>query len=142
MNVLKTILYICVIVLILLLVAYIIYSQMKEYYQQTDPMLKIIKDTLDPLHPRVKELNFYEGNKSYTINKRKIYLCLRDENEEYYEFNMLLYVAIHELSHVLCDEIGHTPKFNQIFYDQLTLAEKLGIYDSSKPIISNYCGHN
>ena len=142
MNVLKTILYICVIVLILLLVAYIIYSQMKEYYQQTDPMLKIIKDTLEPLHARVKELNFYEGNKSYTINKRKIYLCLRDENEEYYEFNMLLYVAIHELSHVLCDEIGHTPKFNQIFYDQLILAEKLGIYDSSKPIISNYCGHN
>jgi hypothetical protein len=142
MSALKTCLYICVIVLILLVVIYIIYSQMTGYYQQSDPMLKIIKDTLEPLHPRVRELNFYEGNKSYTINKRKIYLCLRDENQEYYDFNMLLYVAIHELSHVLCDEIGHTPKFNHIFQNQLIEAERQGIYDSSKPIISNYCGHN
>jgi hypothetical protein len=112
-----------------------------EYYQQLDPMLKIIQDTISPLDERVQTLQFYEGTKSYTINKKKIYLCLKDENDEYYDFNMLIYVALHELSHVLCDEIGHTPKFNKIFQQVLDQAEKLGIYDSTKSIIQNYCGH-
>ena len=39
--------------------------------------------------------------------KQKVYLCLKDENNEYYNDNMLIYVALHELAHVLCDEIGH-----------------------------------
>jgi hypothetical protein len=126
---------------VLILLIYLIVIQVREYYQQKDPMLKVIKETIIPLHEKVYQVDFYEGNKSYTINKKKIYLCLKDENNEYYDFNMLIYVAIHELSHVLCDEIGHTPKFNQIFQDNLFKAEQLGIYDSNKPVISNYCGH-
>lgn len=141
MDVFKTLISIAIIVLLFGVIVYIVAIQVREYYQQTDPMLKIIKDTLSPLHEKVKDLQFFQGDKSYTINKRKIYLCLKDENEEYYDFNMLLYVAIHELSHVMCDEIGHTPKFNQIFHDNLIQAEKMGIYDSTKPIITNYCGH-
>jgi hypothetical protein len=133
--------YITLILFIFLIVGYIIYIQVIEYYQQLDPMLKIIQDTISPLDERVQTLQFYEGTKSYTINKKKIYLCLKDENDEYYDFNMLIYVALHELSHVLCDEIGHTPKFNKIFQQVLDQAEKLGIYDSTKSIIQNYCGH-
>ena len=53
-----------------------------------------------------------------------------------------MYVAIHELAHVLCDEIGHTEKFYEIFNNLLDKAENLNIYDSDIPIISNYCGHN
>jgi len=141
MDVFKTLISIAIIVLLFGVMVYVVAIQVREYYQQTDPMLKIIKDTLSPLHEKVKDLQFFQGDKSYTINKKKIYLCLKDENEEYYDFNMLLYVAIHELSHVMCDEIGHTPKFNQIFHDNLILAENLGIYDSTRPIITNYCGH-
>lgn len=138
----ETIFYIFVIILLLGLIIYTIYTQIKEHYQKSDPMLKIIKETILPLHEeKVSTISFYEGDKSYTINKKKIYLCLKDDNNEYYDFNMLIYVAIHELSHVLCDEIGHTPKFNRIFQDNLLKAEKLGIYDSNKPIITNYCGH-
>jgi hypothetical protein len=140
-KILKTIFYIFIVLFILAVIGFIVYYQVVEYYQQLDPMLKIIQETLHPLHEKVKTLAFFEGNKSYTINKKKIYLCLKDEHQEYYDFNMLMYVAIHELSHVLCDEIGHTPKFNRIFQEQLEKAEELGIYDSSKPIIQNYCGH-
>lgn len=138
----QTIFYIFLSLLLIGLLVYIIYNQIKEQYQKSDPMLKIIKETIEVLDPEsVAKISFYEGSKSYTINKKKIYLCLKDENKEYYDFNMLIYVAIHELSHVLCDEIGHTPKFNRIFQDNLTRAERLGIYDSNKPIITNYCGH-
>lgn len=142
MNPIKLCAYVLLILFVLCFIAYIIFMQVREHFLQKDPILKVIKDTILHLHPRVNDIEFYEGNKSYTINKKKIYLCLKDENKEYYDFNMLIYVAIHELSHVLCNEIGHTPKFNQIFQDNLIKAEQLGIYDPSKPIISNYCGHN
>jgi hypothetical protein len=120
----------------------IIYRQVNEFYNQLDPVLITVKNSVQQIEPRISEnLQFFEGDKSYTINKKKIYLCLKDENGEYYDMNMLIYVAIHELSHVLCDEIGHTPKFHQIFQKNLEKAIQLGIYDPSKPIIQNYCGH-
>ena len=65
-----------------------------------------------------------------------------DENGEYYDYNMLIYVALHELSHVLCDEIGHTPKFHRIFEKILKQAELLKIYNPNIPIVKNYCGHH
>jgi len=125
------------------LVLYFICFQISEYYSQLDPVLMTIKNTIQPLNPHIVDnLQFFEGDKSYTINKKKIYLCLKDEHGDYYDLNMLVYVAIHELSHVLCDEIGHTPKFHRIFQENLEYASKLGLYDPSKPIVDNYCGHH
>lgn len=130
------------ILLFCILLTYIICLQIHEYYSQLDPMLSRIKDDLVLLHEKANHLKFFEGNKSYTINKHKIYLCLKDETNSYYDYNMLIYVAIHELAHVLCNEVGHTTKFYSIFHDLLSKAHNLGIYDSSKPIIKDYCGHN
>jgi len=133
---------ITIILFIFILLIVIFVGQLKEYFDSLDPMLSTIQTTLLPLHPVVKEVQFYEGNKSYTINKKKIYLCLKDKNNQYYELNMLLYVSIHELAHVLCDEIGHTPKFDRIFHDLLQKAVALNIYDPNLPILSDYCGHH
>lgn len=114
----------------------------REHHLQDEPMLWKLKDILEPLHPEVKNLKLYEGEKSYTINKDKIYLCLKDENDEYYDTNMLVYVLLHEFSHYLNKEdIGHTPRFHQIFNDLLDKAHKLGVYNASIPPIKNYCGH-
>lgn len=131
-----------IILFIFVLIIIIILSQLKEYYDSLDPMLMTIQRNLMPLHPIVKDVQFYEGNKSYTINKKKIYLCLKDSNKEYYDYNMLIYVSIHELAHVLCDEIGHTPKFDQIFHELLQKGIQLKLYDPNKPIIKDYCGHH
>jgi len=130
------------IVLFLLLLGYILYIRIKEYYQQSDPMLHKIKELVLPLHPKINDILFFESDKSYTINKKRIYLCLKDSEHRYYSLNMLVYVAVHEISHVLCDEIGHTSKFYDIFRDLLKKAEEIGIYDSSIPITKNYCGHD
>lgn len=114
----------------------------KEKYQQSDPILHEIRENLTLLSPRVHELKFYADSKSYTLNKQKVYLCLKDEDDKYYPMNMLMYVAIHELAHVLCDEIGHTAKFQRIFAQLLSQASELGIYDPSVPVLRNYCGYN
>lgn len=138
----KDICCIVLLVFLILILINVVRTRVTEYYEQMDPMLVRIRETLLPLHPCVANLKFYEGKKSYTINKKKVYLCLKDDDGEYYDFNMLIYVSIHELSHVICDEIGHTAKFHRIFRDLLELAEQKNIYDSSIPIVKNYCGHN
>lgn len=132
-------------VAVMLVTAAILYSTVafyKETYQQSDPMLHEIRENLMLLSPRAKTLKFYADTKSYTLNKQKVYLCLKDENRDYYPMNMLMYVAIHELAHVLCDEIGHTAKFHTIFAELLQQASELGIYDPSVPVLRNYCGYN
>jgi hypothetical protein len=137
----------CLIIFIaLILLAFITWwvtSTIKENHLQDDPMLYKLKEMMLPLHPDVRDLKLYKGKKSYTINKDKIYLCLTDDNDDYYPENMLLYVLIHEYAHFLNKEdIGHTPKFHAIFEELLDKATELGIYNPSIPPIQNYCGHN
>jgi hypothetical protein len=111
-----------------------------EEFKKEDPMLYKIRNKMRPLQPEmVDHIILLEDTKSYTINKKKVYLCLKDENGEYYDDNMLMFVAIHELAHVLCDEIGHTDKFQNIFQDLLNKAADLEIYDPSVAPIQNYC---
>lgn len=117
--------------------------QIKEHHLQDDPKLFQLKEMLTPIHPIIKDLKIYKGDKSYTLNKEKIYLCLKDENGDYYSNNMLIYVLLHELAHVLNkDDIGHTEKFHQIFEELLDKAHIMGLYNASIPPIQNYCAHN
>jgi hypothetical protein len=134
-----------------------IYSQINEYYSQLDPKLFELLELIRPLFAQdnytgelsvlndrdiLSEIKLYKGDKSYTINKQKVYLCLQDENDAYYNMNMLIYVILHELAHVICDEIGHTEKFNRIFEELLDEANKKSIYNPSIPIIKDYCLYN
>ena len=146
---------IVIILAIIGLVVYITTQILEEYSLQDDPILPQLKSQIAPLFSKdvkytgildvinkrdvLNEVSLYKGNKSYTINKEKIFLCLKDKNDKYYDTNMLLYVLLHEISHSLCDEVGHTKKFNEIFNALLKEAVKRGIYDENKPIIQNYC---
>ena len=56
--------------------------------------------------------------------------------------NMLIFVTLHEIAHCLCDEIGHTDRFNDIFNELLEKAIKMKIYNPSIPIIQDYCTYN
>lgn len=88
----------------------------------------------------LKEIKVTEGPKSFTINKREIFLCLKDKNDaRYYDLNSLIFVFLHEMAHVLCDEVGHTQKFTQIFKELLEHAHYYGVYDPTKPFVKNYC---
>lgn len=97
---------------------------------------------LEPLN-RLDILNnlvIIEDRESYTINKKEIHLCTRDpQNGLYYDKNTLMFVLLHELSHVLCKDIGHTRNFATINHALLTHAIKHGYYDPSKPFVKNYC---
>lgn len=97
---------------------------------------------LEPLnHTNVMgRINLEEGDKSFTINKQNIYLCIKDKNNHtFYDENVLVYVVLHEIAHVLCDEVGHTHKFINIFNALLDRANAMGEYNPNKPFIEGYC---
>jgi len=107
---------------------------------QDDPMLHLLKELLIPVHPIFKTMRLYRGDKSYTINKEKTFLCLYDKNGEYYPLNQLIYVLLHEISHSLnTKDIGHTENFNKVFDELLAKATNLGVYNPSIPIVQDYC---
>lgn len=121
---------------------WVITHQIKEHHLQDDPMLYTLKEVLKPVHPVIKDLKLYKGEKSYTLNKDKIFMCLTDKNGEYYPLNMLIYVLLHEIAHRLNDkDVGHTPEFHRIFDELLERATELGVFNPSIPIIQNYCQH-
>jgi hypothetical protein len=79
---------------------------------------------------------------SYTVHKARIVLCLRQKGGAFVSKNVILYVAIHELAHILTPTLGHTPEFWANNRRLLKCAEKMGVYtrqnfaDSPQP----YCG--
>lgn len=82
---------------------------------------------------------------SYSVNKgEKVYMCLRqrDAKEELVHENVILFVALHEMSHVGTASIGHTPEFWNHFAWILKQAEHVKIYQytdfAAHPV--EYCG--
>ena len=81
---------------------------------------------------------------SYSVNKgEEIVFCLRSKkNDKLHIINLLMYVALHELSHVACPEWGHTPLFKDIFSFITEVAISINLYEKihfdENP--EEYCG--
>lgn len=81
---------------------------------------------------------------SYSVGKgEKVFMCLRNkETNDFIDFNTLIFVAIHEQSHIKSSEVGHTQQFWSNFTFLLREAVKIGVYDyvdySVTPV--QYCG--
>jgi predicted SprT family Zn-dependent metalloprotease len=88
---------------------------------------------------------------TFTVDKRDIHVCLRTRNDsqQLYDIDRLMYVVIHELAHMANWDrktgqpiIGHGKEFIQIFKDLLKESIRLGIYNyidySKNP--KEYCG--
>ena len=129
-----------IIILIIVLVLLVIFMQIKDYFSQSDPMIQRLKEYVNKISPEAaSKIRIYKGDKSYTINKRNVYLCLHDEKGEYYNEQILRYIITHEISHVLSESIGHTEEFDKIFKNLLDRAVKMGLYDPDTKIPQDYC---
>jgi hypothetical protein len=117
------------------------YKEKQEKYESdTDPVLYKLKNMVRTIHPEIDNLQIYKGKKSYIIDKKKIYMCLKDQHGQYYNTNYLVYVLLHEFSHYLNkNEVGHTENFHKIFDELLDRATESGIYDKNIPMIEDYC---
>jgi len=68
------------------------------------------------------------GTTSYSINKgEQIILCLRTNNK-LVDINTMMFVVLHELSHIATTDIGHTPNFWSNFRWILEESINIGMY--------------
>jgi hypothetical protein len=85
---------------------------------------------------------------SYSVNKgEKVHLCLRQRqggDESLVNENVMVFVSLHEMAHMITDSIGHEPEFWNNFGWLLKEAEKIGAYQyqdfKAHPV--RYCGTN
>jgi predicted metal-dependent hydrolase len=82
---------------------------------------------------------------SHTRNKGEaIIFCLRqrDENENLVDMNTMMFVAIHEMGHVISKTVGHNDEFWNNFKWLLNIATKHNIYENVdyKNDPQEYCG--
>jgi len=83
---------------------------------------------------------------SYSVNKgEKVHLCLRHregQNESLVDENVMFFVSLHEMAHMITSTIGHGQDFWNNFGFLLREAEQQGFYKhqdfKSQPV--TYCG--
>lgn len=81
---------------------------------------------------------------SYSVNKgEELSFCLKSKKDNnFHDINLLMYVAIHEMGHMACPEIGHGDLFKHVFKFITEQAIAIGVYNkvdySQSPV--EYCG--
>lgn len=137
---------ILIVLLTITIIFCIVYKQKYKIKIYDDPILQKIYNDLKLVYPDLdnKKIKLYGANDTLTENKKIIYLCVKRKNNEYYDYNTILYIAIHELAHVLNDEYDtssyHGEKFQKINEYLLKRAVNLGIFDPNKEINYDMCG--
>ena len=93
----------------------------------------------------IMESGRHSKHTSYSINKgEKIVFCIRsrDSNEKLVKTNILMFVALHELAHVMTKSIGHTDEFwdNFRFLLKQAIASKVYKHHDFRRKPVKYCG--
>jgi predicted metal-dependent hydrolase len=79
----------------------------------------------------IKEVGNMENDAAYVINKKNMSFCLQKTKNEIIleELNLITYVGIHELAHIMSEEIGHGSEFIKNFEFLLNYAKEIVYYD-------------
>lgn len=123
-----------------------------EVYNLENNIKMKLKDDIRRLYKNFNPEAFSETTPdakytSYSVNKgEKIVFCLRDkkEGETLVKENIMTFVSIHELAHLMTKSIGHEPEFWSNFKLLLKISIDNGLYknidfnSTPKP----YCGIN
>lgn len=124
-------------------------TRLKNYLKQNINSYPHFKPYIKQFCDRSNNMAIYEnatnGNyTSYTVNKGdELVLCLRSKRTgNLHDINLVTYVTLHEMTHIACPEVNHTPLFSEIFKFFLKVATNIGIYQyvnyQLNPV--EYCG--
>lgn len=125
-----------------------------DYVYENRETFKTRKVDIERLHKNfrpdaISESSPNNNYTSYSINKgEKIVFCLRKKKgshkNELMDLNTMMFVAIHELGHLMTKSIGHTPEFwdNMKFLLQQGIKKDVNVYEkqdfANNP--EQYCG--
>jgi hypothetical protein len=121
-----------------------------DLVSKKDTEYKEYKSYIEQLSSKFNSIVLNESSEdsvytSYSVNKgEQIVFCLRSKTDKntLHDVNLVMYVALHEISHVACPEYGHTMLFKKIFAFITSCAMRSGVYEyikfSEQP--TEYCG--
>jgi hypothetical protein len=139
----KELLWIIFLTTIFCLISYLcVYKSLKIY---DDPILTKVREDLTKVYPNFPNLgvSLFAANDSFTENKKKIFLCVKKPNKDYYKYNTIMYIALHELAHVLTKKYDidtHGEEFHKSFNELIKRAKEVGVYDETNELDYDYCG--
>lgn len=122
---------------------------LRDHFKINSDRYKAFKSYIEQFINRIGDVRLYENPPdgtytSFTVNKGdEIALCLRSmKTKDLHDINLVMYVVLHELSHVACPELDHTELFKKIFTFFLEVAIELKIYKKVDYSIDphEYCG--
>jgi hypothetical protein len=120
-----------------------LYNNMNEYPKYNKYIKRLYKN-LNRNRTKIYETEKNSQYTSYSVNKgEELVFCLRSkEDDSFHDINLLMYVALHEISHIACPEIGHTPLFKKIFrfFTKVAIKIKIYKYDNYNNYPQEYCG--
>ena len=129
-----------VVLIVVLIAAAAFVLAPKSIVSSKHPLLDQVRSNFAMIDPKHASIPLRIGDSAYTENKEVITLCLTDpDTNQYYDINTIMYVALHELAHVVSSNQGHGDEFKKNFADLLKKGAELGIYDPKKPIPAQYC---
>jgi hypothetical protein len=122
-------------------------KKLVEYVGKKYPQQDNVKRLVDGFNPKkVMETLPTSTYTAYSENKgEKLAFCLnlkKEDNEKLIDENTLMFVAIHELSHIATKSIGHKTEFWDNFKFLLQNAKEAGIHNpvDYKETPQEYCG--
>lgn len=128
-------------------------SSSEEYIEKVNvkkaKSIKKLEKDIERLNNNFNEDNIHENTPdakftSYSVNKgEKIFFCLRNKKtDELVDLNTIMFVAIHELAHLMTQEIGHPPSFWNNFKFLLKVAINQNVYKyvDFNAYPKDYCG--
>ena len=115
----------------------------KEYMSTTDEVdyvEKLKEYCCKVIDENVKEIPVTPYNSSFTEDKKKIFVCVKDKKGNFFNKNDMMYVMLHEYAHATTKvkEDPHGPAWRKNFDRYLKIAEEKGLYDSSIKLSMEY----
>ena len=129
-----------------------IVNNLRKEKDPNDAIKRLIKNWDSGI--TIKEIGNLENDAAYVINKKNMSFCLQNsKNVNLPELNLITYVGIHELAHIMSEEIGHGKEFVKNFEFLLQYSKEIDYYDpilkqvlplfislDKLPTSDNYCG--
>jgi len=115
-----------------------------DKYQEFKEYIKQLHRNLNKDRSLIYENDPTSNLTSFSVNKgEEIAFCLKSKKTgNLHQINLIMYVALHEMAHIACPEIGHGDLFKKIFKFLTEVAIKINIYSldnyDSNPV--EYCG--
>ena len=113
------------------------FPEYKEY-------IILLRDNFDEKKTSIYENAPDSDLTSYSVNKgEELAFCLKSKKTgKLHDINLLMYVGMHEMSHIACPEVGHGDLFKKIFHFIALQAVNINLYEKEDydqyPV--EYCG--